>query len=159
MNKGLPSLVRLAVAVTAVLVMWCGIAGLIYVTDSPTLWVNGGSSHISDWPVLIYAASIMTSLAMFSWFATYAFGLKRSIFGFAVFVGTFLLLQGPTLYLGYSGSRVFGLTPEIASLFEDDGAIVLLMVTNPLVSVLSGLLYAGTLWLLHRRNSKQIAYN
>lgn len=154
-NERLPNLVRLAVAASSVLVMWCGTAGLLYVIDSPTSSLNGGGSPIFDWTSLILAASIMTLLAMLACSATYALGLRRPIFGFAVFVGTFLLLEAPTWYLGENGSRSFGITPEIASLFEDDGVIVLLIVTNPLVSAMSGVVYAGSLWLLQRSNAKQ----
>jgi hypothetical protein len=139
--------------------MWSGIGSLLYVIDSPTIWLNGGSSHITDWSSLFYAASGMTLLVALPWLAIYALGLRRPIFGFAVFVGAFLLLEATTWYLGGNGSRVFGIAPEIANLLEDDGVIVLLTVTNPLVSVLSGVLYAGTLWLLCRNDTKQSSYS
>ncbi len=158
MNKNLSSLFRLTVATTATLVMWCGIAGLLYVIDSPTVWLNGGSSHTSDWSSIIYAASGMTLLAVLSWFAIYALRLRRPIFGFAVFVGTFFLVEAATWYLGERGSGIFGIAPKIAHLFEDDGALVLLMVTNPLVSALSGVLYAALLLLIRRIGIRQNSY-
>ncbi len=146
----LSSSVRLAVPVTAILIMWAGCAGFLYLINSPTISLNGGKTYVFDWSSLVYAATTMTLLAVVPWFAAHAMGLRGPNFGFAIFVITFLLVEATTWYLGEGGSRVFGFAPEVASLFEDDGGVVLLMVTNPLVSVLSGALYAGSQWFLGR---------
>jgi hypothetical protein len=140
----------LLVTVSAALAMWCGTAGLLSMIDAPSTRLNGGSTHVLDWSSLTYASASATFLTVLLWIAAYSLGLRRPLFGFAVFAVSFLLLEAVIWYLGSDGSRVFGLTPEIADLFEDDGVMVLLMVIVPLVALVSGVIYAGSVWLLRR---------
>jgi hypothetical protein len=146
---------RLVSMTIAAIVLWSASAYVIYFEARPLVSLDKGRTLVFDPIALIYATLIIVAIAVMSWVPIYIFARQRkliwrlaltSISTWALLSLLLLLIENASgrMYeqlISYRAFRVLGL----------DNVFVFMPVVIPIISVLSGAVFAVTVGLQNRR--------